>query len=333
MNVTLRQFKVFEAVARHLSFTRAATELFLTQPAVSMQIKQMESRLGTALFEQLGKRIFLTEAGREVCRYSRSIAQQLEELETVLANLKGVSGGRLKIAVASTANYFAPRIIAAFCRRFPGVAINLDVTNREILLERLNDNLVDVVIMGQPPEDMELTAALFMDNPLVVIAPPGHPLAKKRRIPLARLQQEVFLMRELGSGTRITMERFFTQRGIVFAKGMEMSSNEAIKQAVQAGLGLGLVSIHTLTLELETKRLVVLDVESFPILRHWYVVHRQSKRLSKAAEAFKEFVLTESQGLLNPPGRAKIKKRGRKQLNSKKSISVLSTGRRSLSHK
>lgn len=301
MNVTLRQFKVFEAVARHLSFTRAAAELFLTQPAVSMQIKQMEEQLGVALFEQLGKRIFLTEAGHEVYRYSRGIAQQLEELDTVLANLKGLSGGRLKIAMASTANYFAPQLIGAFCRRFPGIAVNLDVTNRETLLERLNDNSVDLVVMGQPPEDMELVAELFMDNPLVVIASPEHPLARKKRVPLASLQQEVFLMREQGSGTRITMERFFSQRGIVFSKGMEMSSNEAIKQAVQAGLGLGLLSIHTLALELEMKRLVVLDVESFPILRHWYLVHRKGKRFSKVAEVFKEFVLSEAGRLLGVP--------------------------------
>ncbi len=309
MNVTLRQFKVFEAVARHLSFTRAAMELFLTQPAVSMQIKQLENHLGMPLIEQLGKRIFLTEAGQEVYRYSLHIAQQLEELETVIGNLKGLNGGKLQIAMASSANYFAPSLLGAFCRRFPGITVNLGVINREILLDRLNNNLVDLAIMGQPPAEMELAAEMFMENPLVIIAPPDHPLVRRKRVPLTRLQQEVFLMREQGSGTRIAMERFFNQRGIVFAKGMEMSSNEAIKQAVQAGLGLGLVSIHTLMLELETKRLVVLDVESLPIVRHWYVVHRQGKRFSKAAQAFKEFVLTESLKILELPKVSKAKKR------------------------
>lgn len=302
MNVTLRQLSVFESVARHLSFTRAAEELFLTQPAVSMQIKQLEENVGLPLFEQLGKKIFLTEAGREFYHYSRVIAQQLAEAEAVLEDLKGVTRGRLDISVASTANYFATRLLAAFVHRYEGISFSLDVTNRETLLRQLESNERDLVIMGKPPEGMDLATEAFMENPLVVIAAPDHPLAKERKIPLARLQEETFVVRERGSGTRIAMERFFAEHHAKLTAGMEMTSNEAIKQAVSAGLGLGIVSIHTLALELQLGCLTVLDVEDFPILRHWYLVHRAGKRLSPVAQAFREFVLSEAKGLLHMPG-------------------------------
>jgi len=311
MRVTLRQLKVFEAVARHLSFTRAAEQLHLTQPAVSMQIKQLEGNLGLPLFEQLGKKVYLTEAGREMYHYSRRIQGELAEAGAVLEELKGVTRGRLAISVASTANYFAPRLLAAFSKRHERVTFSLDVTNRETLLRQLESNEKDLVIMGRPPEGMDLVAEAFMDNPLVVIAPVGHPLAREKQIPLTRLQKETFVVRESGSGTRIAMERFFSEQGVTLITGMEMSSNEAIKQAVGAGLGLGIVSVHTLELELETKRLAVLDVEAFPILRHWYVVHRKGKRLSPVAQAFKAFVLEEAErywplhGRLPGPQRSK----------------------------
>ncbi|KAF0191477.1 MAG: LysR family transcriptional regulator [Gammaproteobacteria bacterium] len=302
MHLTLRQLKVFAAVARHLNFTRAAEEMHLTQPAVSMQIKQLENNVGLPLFEQIGKQIYLTEAGREMYHYSRVIAQQLEEADTVIDSLKGVQRGRLAIAVASTANYFAPRLLATFSGSHAAVTISLDVTNREGLLKQLESNEKDLVIMGRPPAQMDLVAEPFMDNPLVIIASPGHALVGRQNIPLADLQHETFVVREQGSGTRIAMERFFSAQGVRLATGMEMSSNEAIKQAVQAGLGLGIVSMHTLGLELETKRLVVLDVQSFPIMRHWYIVHWRGKRLSPVAQAFKEFVLTEGAGLISVPG-------------------------------
>lgn len=309
MNVTFRQLSVFEAVARHLNFTRAAEELFLTQPAVSMQIKQLEENVGLPLFEQLGKKIYLTEAGREMYHYSRAIAQQLAEAEAVLEELKGVTRGRLAVSVASTANYFATRLLAAFVHRYEGITFSLDVTNRETLLRQLEGNERDLVIMGKPPEGMDLATEAFMENPLVVIAPAGHPLAKERRIPLTRLQEETFVVRERGSGTRIAMERFFTEHNVRFTAGMEMTSNEAIKQAVSAGLGLGIVSIHTLALELELGCIAVLDVESFPIIRHWYVVHRAGKRLSPVAQAFRDFVLTEAKGLLRMPGTEAVAER------------------------
>lgn len=302
LHLTLRQLKVFEAVARLGSYTRAAEELHLTQPAVSMQIKQLEESAGLPLFEQLGKKIYLTPAGEEMRRSCRVISEQLDEMDKVMAEMKGMKRGRLVIAVASTANYFAPRLLATFSQRYPEITISLDVTNREGLLGHLDANDTDVVIMGRPPEGLDLVAEPFTENPLVVIAAPNHPLVATRNIPLERLQQETFVVREQGSGTRTAMERFFAEKGVRLSTGMEMSSNEAIKQAVQAGLGLGIVSIHTLQLELETQRLAILDVEHFPILRHWYVVHRQGKRLSPVAQAFKEFVVAEARELLRQPG-------------------------------
>ena len=297
MNVTFRQLKVFESVARLLSFTQAAQELHLSQPAVSMQIKQLEENAGLPLFEQLGKKVYLTEAGREMHHYCRTIAAQLEEVEDVLEQLKGIQRGHLDIAVASTANYFATRLLAAFAKQHEGVTFSLDVTNRESLLRQLENNEKDLVVMGRPPETMPLEIEAFMENPLVVIAAPDHPLAGKK-VSLNRLQQESFVVREAGSGTRIAMERFFNEHDVSLQTGMEMTSNEAIKQAVEAGLGLGIVSIHTLTLELEVGRLVVLDVENLPILRHWYVVHRKGKRLSPIATAFRQFVLSEAENIL-----------------------------------
>ena len=301
LHLTFRQLSVFEAVARHLNYTRAAEELHLTQPAVSMQIKQLEASLGLAIFEQLGKRIHLTGAGSEVLAYARAIIQQLDELEEVLNRIKGLSGGKLRISVATTANYFIPTLLGTFSRRYPDITVSLDVTNRETLLRQLSENTVDLVVMGQPPTEADVEAQTFMDNPLVVVAPPDHPLAREKKIPLARLQEETFLVREPGSGTRIAMERFFNERGMKLKTGMEVGSNEAIKQSVQAGLGLGLLSRDTVEQELSLKRLVILDVAEFPIMRHWYVVHRKGKRLSAVAEAFEQFTLKEAQVLLHQP--------------------------------
>ena len=297
-HTTLRQLEVFEAIARLGSFTRAAESLFLTQPTVSMQIKKLSDAVGLPLFEQIGKKVYLTEAGHELYHYSRVIAQSLNEAEVVLSELKGLKRGKLKISVASTANYFAPQLLATFSQRFPNVTVSLDVTNRQALLQQLTHNEMDMAIMGQPPEGLNLAAESFMENPLVVIAPISHPLARKKSIPLQRLAQEIFLMREEGSGTRIAMERYFAEHNVPITAGMVMSSTEAIKQAVQAGLGLGVVSLNTVELELEARRLKVLDVQSFPIQRFWYVVHLKDKRLSTVTQAFKAFLLDEAKQIL-----------------------------------
>ena len=299
MNLTFRQIKVFQAVARHLSYTQAAQTLHLSQPAVSMQIKQLEDNIGLPLFEQMGKKIFLTDAGREFFNYAQEISRLLDEADEVMESLKGVKGGKLAVSVASTANYFATRLLADFSHQHSEVTISLDVTNRRGLLDQLINNDTDLVIMGRPPRDLDLVTEPFMDNPLVVIASPAHPLAKQKKVSMEALQKETFVVRESGSGTRIAMQRFFSEQGVSLTTGMEMTSNEAIKQAVEAGLGLGIVSIHTLELELETGRIAVIDAEPFPILRHWYVVHREGKRLSPAAQAFRQFVLDEAENVLH----------------------------------
>ncbi|MGA9163510.1 MAG: LysR family transcriptional regulator [Thiobacillus sp.] len=289
--LTLRQFRVFEAVARNLSFSRAAEELHLSQPAVSMQVKGIEVILGLPLTEQLGKKIFLTDAGREVLYASQSITARLDDLQANLAQLRDVESGRLNLAVTSTANPVATGLLARFRSDYPKVTIHLDVSNRAAVLGQFAVNRIDLAIMGQVPDGLGLEATRFMTNPLGIIAPADHPLARKKKIPVAQLASESFLVREAGSGTRGAMERFFAAKGLDIHTSMEMSSNEAIKHAVQAGLGLGVLSLQTLELELALKRLVVLKVEGFPIMRHWYIVHRADKRLSPAAQAFKAFVL------------------------------------------
>lgn len=299
MHFTLRQFRVFDSVASLLSYTQAAKSLHLSQPAVSMQVKQMEEQVGLPLFEKIGKKIYLTEAGHEIHHYSRAISQLLSEAEEVINELKGSHRGRLTISVASTANYFVPTLLGTFHERFPDITVSLDVTNRETLLEQLELNEVDLVVMGQPPKEMDLEAGAFMENPLVVIAPPDHPLADEKNIPMSRMEDEIFLTRERGSGTRSAIERFFEQHGVHLTTGMEIASNEAIKQSVQAGLGLGLLSRDTLDMELALNKLVILDVEDFPIVRYWYVMHRKGKRLSPVAQAFKQFLLDEANDLLH----------------------------------
>ena len=294
LNFTLRQLQVFEKVASHLNYSRAAEELYLSQPAVSMQIKQLEGHIGLPLFEQMGKKIFLTEAGRELFHYSRNIAQQLAEMEVVFDEMKGLGKGRLTLSVVNTANYFTPQLLAKFCRLHPNINVTLQVANRAAVLKQLADNSTDLAVMGRPPEGLDIDAEPFMDNPLVVIAAPEHPLARLKRVRFSQLAPETFLSREPGSGTRSAMERVFAQHSIQPHIGMEMETNEAIKQAVRAGMGLGILSLHSIELELETKRLAVVNVEDFPLLRHWFVVHRANKRLSGAAAAFKEFLLGEA---------------------------------------
>ncbi len=301
LNITLRQMRVFESVAKRSSFTRAAEELHLTQPAVSMQIKQLEENLGVSLFEHLGKKIFLTEAGQEFFQASRSVGRQLLEMEEYLEGVKGMKQGHLNILVASTANYFATNLLAIFIERHPKITFSLDVTNRQHLLEALTANEPDLVIMGQPPEQLDVVAEAFMENPLVVVAGKGHPLYRKRStLTPEMLQQERFLLREQGSGTRNALERFFSKRQLRLDAPMEFGSNETIKQAVQAGLGLALVSAHTIQLEREAKVLRILDVEDLPIRRQWHLVYRKGKRLSPVAEAFRQFVLEESATLVHP---------------------------------
>jgi len=283
--------RTFEAVAQHLSISRAAAELHLTQPAVSMQLKQLEEQIGLQLLQQAGRRMSLTDAGQELRGYAISIAAQMTELGAAMEKFRSRERGVLRLAVVSTANYFLPKTIAAFTSLHPGVRISLDVVNREAVLSALVDSRADLAITGQPPEGAYVTGKHFMDNPLVVIANPSHALASGSGIALNRLADEVLVLRESGSGTRATVERYLAERKVAYRPGCELSSNEAVKQAVQAGLGIGIVPAQTVQLELETKRLIVLDVEGFPLLRKWFIVHRNDKRLSAVAEGFKTLLL------------------------------------------
>jgi DNA-binding transcriptional LysR family regulator len=290
----LRQLKIFEAVARHLSFSRAAAELHLTQPAVSMQVRSLEAAAGLPLTEQVGKRVFLTEAGAELASHARIVAQQLSEAEGALAAMKGLRGGKLNIGVVSTAKYFMPRLLTAFRAEHPDVELRLGVNNRSAIVRQLADNEIDLAIMGRPPQELETVAEPFAENPLVFVAAPDHPLARVRRIAPQQLAAESFLLRESGSGTRAAMERFLADHAVVPVRTVEMMSNETIKQAVMAGMGISFISERTIGLELAVGHIVRLNVTGTPVRRHWYVVHRAAKRLLPMAQEFRRFLLKES---------------------------------------
>ncbi len=299
-DATVRQLQIFDAAARALSFSRAAEVLHLTQPAVSMQIRQLEHFAGVPLFERTGRRLHLTDAGGELVLHARAVLRALEDADEAFAAMKGLRGGRVRLAVVSTAKYFAPRLIARFAQTHPGVQVRLQVDNREAVVRTLAANDVDLALMGRPPGELDLVAAPFADHPHVIIAPPDHPLAGRRRVDIDALADEVFLVREMGSGTRTAMERFFQERGIPLRVGMEMPSNETIKQAVMAGLGLSFISLHTVALELSTHALGIVHAPGLPVMRQWYVLHRAEKRLAPAADAFKAFVLQHGRDFLEP---------------------------------
>ena len=292
--VSLRQLQIFEASARRGSFTRAAEELFLTQPTVSMQMKKLEEGIGLPLFEQVGKRVYLTDAGKLLLDSTRQVMDTLNNLEMAIADRKGLKTGIVRLAVVTTAKYFAPRALGRFCERYPGIDVALKVTNRERLLERLAENLDDLYIIGRPPASEDVHFEPYMPNPLVVLVRKDHPLVGKRAIAPQALAEYPFIAREPGSGTRMAIEAFFRQRGITLNIRMELGSNEAIKYAIDAGLGISVLSQHTVAYERDPSPLTVLDVEGFPIAWHWYVGHSRDKRLSVAAQAFLEFLRQDS---------------------------------------
>ncbi len=296
-NATFRQLKVFETVARNLSFTRAAEELHTTQPTVSIQLKQLADIVGQPLIEQIGKRIYLTDAGQELLKVCREIFDSLARFEMLISDMKGVKAGKLRLSVITTAKYFVPRLLGLFCQRYPGIDVSLKVENRERLLQRMTENLDDLYVLGQPPEAMEVELQPFLENPMVVLAARNHPLANVKNIPPKRLTEEPFLMREAGSGTRLATEKFFKSRGLQVKVRMELGSNEAIKQAVAGGLGIAVLSAHTLALAHNADELSILDVEGFPIRRHWYLAYSKEKQLSVVAKVFLEFLHEESKVL------------------------------------
>jgi DNA-binding transcriptional LysR family regulator len=297
-HATLRQLKIFAAVAHHLSFARAAEELHLTQPAVSGQIKKLEEHAGVPLFEQVGKKTHLTAAGADLVGIVRAIVEQFEAADHAMTQHKGVSGGRLNVAVISAGDYFLPRLLVEFIGRHQGVTLNFTVHNREGLLAHLGANLTDLAIMARPPADDELVSEAFAPHPYVIVAAPTHPLAGRPRTDMRRIVREPFVVRERGSDTWQSMQEAFGSHLENVHVALEITSTETLKQAVMAGLGIGFVSAHTIAQELRTKSLVVLDVRGFPRVQKWYVVHRRQKRLPPVAQAFKAFLIAEGAGLL-----------------------------------
>lgn len=299
---TLHQLKVFEAAARHGSFTRAAEELFLTQPTISMQIKQLTKSVGLPLFEQVGKRLYLTEAGRELFATCRQIFETMDKFQMTVADLKGLKQGQLKLAVITTAKYIIPRLLGPFCQLYPGIDISLQVTNHELILDRMMNNLDDLYIMSQIPDHFDVNFQPFLENPLVVFAPANHPLAKEKNIPIERLGEERFIMREPGSGTRSAVQSLLEKHGVKVKVKLELGSNEAIKQAIAGGLGISVLSRHTLLTD--AAEFSILDVQNFPIKRDWYMVYPAGKQLSIIAHTYYEYLLdaakkiTEQGGLI-----------------------------------
>jgi LysR family transcriptional regulator, low CO2-responsive transcriptional regulator len=307
-NATLRQLKVFESVARNLSFSRAAEELHLTQPAVSTQVKKLEEHAGLPLFEQLGKKIHLTPAGSEMLHASRIIIRQFEEVEETMTQFKGVSGGKLNVTVISAGDYFFPRLLVEFARRHAGVKLNFGVCNREELLEQMTDNLTDLAIMVRPPLDMDTVNEPFAPHPYVIVAAADHPLAGKKRIPISRIAREPFVVREKGSDTWNSMQEGFGEHLDTLNIAMEIRSTETIKQAVMAGMGVTFLSAHTVSRELQAGSLTVLNVQGFPLMLNWYVVHRKNKRLPPVAQAFKAFLMAEGETLIDQALRLEAKR-------------------------
>lgn len=287
---TLHQLRIFLAVARHNSFARAAESLHLSPPTLSLQVKQLSETVGQPLFEQLGKKIFLTAAGQTLAEACADVESRLERLTQDLAALQGMEKGQLKVAILTTVKYTVPKLLGGFCAAHPGIDVAMVVGNREVLLQRLANNQDDLYVMGQPPDHLDVVSEVFADNPLVMVAPPSHTLAKRRRIEPQKLASEPFILREPGSGTRLTTERFFESHGIKLKNRMEMGSNEAIKQTVAGGLGLAVLSATTVVSELALGELVQLDVKGFPLIRQWHVVYPRGKRLTAAALAFKAWL-------------------------------------------
>ena len=291
---TLRQLEVFETITRLGSFTRAAEELCVTQPTVSMQIKKLTDAIGLPLFEQIGKKMYLTEAGRELHQACLGIFEHLTQFEMIAADMKGLKAGKLRLSVVTTAEYFAPRLLGMFCQQYPEIEVSLEVSNRKHVLDRLANNMDDLYILDLPPENEEIIVQSFLQNPLVVLASVNHPLAKKKKITLERIAEEPFIFRENGSGTRIETESFFAKQGLKLKTRMTLGSNEAIKQAILGGLGISVLSRHTLTLDSHKDQLAILDVNSFPINCQWHYAYPSGKNLSVVAQTFLAY-------LQNPP--------------------------------
>jgi len=295
INVTFRQLRLFLALADTGSVSAAARLLHVTQPTASMQLREIADSVGLPLYEVISRRVHLTEAGRDLARTARTIAGEWELFEQKIDAMKGLTRGRLRVAVVSTAKYFVPRLLGSFCTAHPEIDISLEVLNRDGVVQRLRDNLDDLYIMSMPPNDMDLEDQVFMPNPLLMIAPRSHPLAHRKKITLQQLSSERFILRERGSGTRMAVDAQFRKLRFSPLLRLELGSNEAIKQAVASGLGLSVISRHALHDRLEEDDVAVLDAEGFPIASQWHVVYPKGKQLSPIARVFNAHLRAESQ--------------------------------------
>jgi DNA-binding transcriptional LysR family regulator len=297
-SLTLRQLQIFVIASRLPSFARAAEELHLTQPAVSMQIRQLEEAIGMPLFERIARRLTLTEAGERLSHHASRILGEIKDAEDTMTSLAQADSGSITVSIVSSATYFAPKLLARYSKQYPKVDVHFSVGNRETLLRLLQDNATDLAIMGRPPPELGTTAEPLAYHPHVIIAPVSHPLRDARRFDLQELAGDTFLLREPGSGTRAVAEHTFRQHLFTPARCVTLGSNETIKQAVMAGMGVSLISLHTLALELRTGEIALLDVNGTPVERTWQIVHLASKQLSPTCVMFRRFLLEHAEGFL-----------------------------------
>jgi len=297
--VTLQQLRAFTAVAKHGAFGKAAGELCVTQPAISMQVKELEQSVGMSLFDRTGRDVQLTTPGEYLLVFARRVLANMKDAEDAMARLNGVSCGRLTVGLVTTGNYFLPRLVSRFLDEHPGIDLQLVVANRKALIDLIQRNEVDLAVMGQPPKELATRAEPFAPHPIVLVCSPTHPLARVEHLSPNAMANERFIVREQGSGTRATMEKFFRDHTISPTYAMEIGSGDAIKQAVAANLGVSFLSAHTLKLELQAGLLRILDVDGLPVIRRWYVVHALRKTLSPAAEALRYYLLEHGERFLD----------------------------------
>lgn len=298
-NLTLRQIRIFLSAAKHMSFSRAAEELHISAPAISIQIKEMEDDIGVSLFTRENRKVALTSAGEYFLLYARRVSSTLNEANTMMERFRGTQFRYLKIGLVSTAKYFVPHMLVEFKKDFPNLQIKIEARNRQQLVELLRDGEIDVAIMGLPPKEIDTRAESFANHPHVFIANPNNLLAGQFNIPPDALTKYEIISREPGSGTRAIMEKYFAEHGIAPIVSMQMSSNETIKQAVIADLGISFVSLHTICSELANKQIVLLDIQDTPIIRTWHVVALNKRNASQPAEAFRYFMLERGSEMLS----------------------------------
>jgi len=289
---TFRQLEIFIKFAETGSISQTANELHLAQPSVSIQLKKLADNLDVALIEQVGRKLYLTEAGRELYKSSLEIFDTVSRLESRLASLSGLQAGHLNLSVVTTAKYFFPHLLGPFCEKYPNIEVSFNIGNRGDMINRLRDNKDDFYVFSHPPEDIDVEKFEFVNNPLVVVAPADHPLAKRKSIQFASLKNEPFIMREAGSGTRFAVEKYLRQSGNTVNEKLTIESNEAIKHSVMSKLGISILSVHTLS-QATTANFKILNVKGFPLRHHWYVVYLKNKQLSDVARTFLEFLQLE----------------------------------------